>query len=158
MELAELGDIVYEIIESRTWSATVKDEREHNALMDSLRLAMSGQHQEALRLMDEVIAEAIQEGDDSSAFVLIDHAALLGPHVGRDRSILKHYYEQYLTSSPEHPRALYGLADVAMDEGQTEIARQYAKRCHRAILLSHDEKIRRDLLDLVLERWPEVAE
>lgn len=135
----------------------LSDKRVHEALVGSLDLSISGQAKEALRLMEEVITEAMKEGDDSSAFLLIDHAAILTGK-GRDRSVLKHYYEQYLISCPEHPRALYGLADVAMEGGQTEIAKQYAKRCHRAILLSHDEKIKRDLLDLVLERWPEVAE
>jgi thioredoxin-like negative regulator of GroEL len=123
--------------------------------MDSLRLSTSGQQQEALQLMDEVIAEAIEEADDSSLYLLIDHAALLN---GRDRFVVKHYCEQYLASSPENPRALYRLADVAMEDGQPEIAKQYAKRCHRAILRSDDEKVRRDLLDLVLERWPELAQ
>jgi hypothetical protein len=117
----------------------LSDRRVHDALVGSLDLSKSGQDQEALQLIDDVISEAINEGDDLSAFLLIDHAALL-THVGRDRSILKHYYEKYLTSSPEHPRALYGLADVAMEEGQT------------------DDKIKGDLLDLVLERWPEAAE
>ena len=135
----------------------LSDKRVHDALVHSLQLSTSGQAQEALQLIDGVITEAINEGDDSSAFLLIDQAALL-TNVGRDRSILKHYYEKYLTFSPDHPRALYGLADVAMGEGQTEIAKQYAKKCHGAILRSHDEKIKRDLLDLVLERWPEVAE
>jgi hypothetical protein len=140
-----------------TRSGNVKDEREHNAIMDSLRLSKSGQHQEALRLMDEVIAEAIEEGDYLSLYILIDHAALLNGK-GRDRSVVKHHYEQYLASSPENPRALYGLADVAMEEGQPEIAKQYAKRCYHAILRSDDEKVKRDLLDLVLERWPELAQ
>jgi hypothetical protein len=45
-----------------------------------------------------------------------------------------------------------------MEDGQTEIAKQYAKRCHQAILRSDDEKIKKDLLDLVLQRWPELAE
>jgi hypothetical protein len=135
----------------------VKDERLHNALLGSLELSSSGQHQEALRLMDEVIAEAVKEGDDLSVLVLIDHAALLNG-VKRDLSLLKHYYEQFLTYSPENPRALYELADVAMEEGQIEIARQYAKKCHQAILQSDDNKIKQDLLDLVLERWPELAE
>ena len=135
----------------------MKDKRVHDALVGSLDLWQAGHQQEALRLMDEVITEAIKEGDDSSAFLFIDHAAMLSPNGGRDRSILKHYYEQYLTSRPEHPRALYGLADIAIEDGQTEIAKQYAKRCYEAILQSNDHKIKRDLLDLVLERWPEVA-
>lgn len=135
----------------------MKDERLPNALLDSLQLSHSGRRDEAFRLMDEVIAEAIKEGDDLSVLLLIEHAALLNG-AKRDLSILKHYYGQFLTYSSENPRALYGLADVAMEDGQIEIARQYARKCHQAILQSDDNKIKQDLLDLVLERWPGVAE
>jgi Tfp pilus assembly protein PilF len=135
----------------------VEPERRHNALLDSLKLSGSGHYQEALQLMDEVIAEASKEGDGLSALVLIGHAALLNG-AKRDRSILRHYYEQFLTYNPENPRVLYESADVAMKDGQIEIARLYAKRCHQAILRSDDDKIKKDLLDLVIERWPEVAE
>jgi hypothetical protein len=51
----------------------------------------------------------------------------------------------------------YELADDAMKDGKTEIAKQYAKRCHQAILHSDNHKIKSDLLDLVLERWPEIS-
>jgi len=107
--------------------------------------------------MDEVIAEALKEGDDLTLSVLIDHAALLNG-VKRDLSLVKHYYGQVLTSSPENARALYALADVAMEDGQIEIAKQYAKKCHQAILRSGDNKTKQDLLELVVERWPEIAQ
>ena len=129
--------------------------RAHNALIGSLDLWQSGHHNDARQLMDDVIAEAIKEADELWVFAFIDHAAILGGF--RDGSILKHYYEQYLIHSPENARALYGLADVAMDEGQTEIAKQYAKKCYGAILRSGDERTIRSLLELVLARWPDVA-
>lgn len=135
----------------------MKDERLHNALIGSMKLSASGKQKEAFRLMDEVIFEAMEERDELTALLLIDHAALLNGS-GRDRSLAKHYYEQFLRRSPDNPRVLYQLADVAMEEGQTEVAKQYAKRCHQAILQSNNEKIKQDLLDLVLQRWPERAE
>jgi hypothetical protein len=72
--------------------------------------------------------------------------------------LLSTHYEQYLTYSADNPRALYGLADVAMQEGEIEVAKQYARRCYRVLLKSADELAKKDLLDLVLERWPEVSE
>ena|SRR5579862_2330828 len=135
----------------------MNNERLHNALIDSLNLSGSGQHQEARRLMEDIIAEAIKEGDELTALVVIDHTAMLNSD-GRDRSLAKHYYEQFLTSSPDSTRMLYESANAAMEDGQIEIAKQYAKRCHQAVLRSDDKKIKRDLLDLVLERWPEVAD
>jgi hypothetical protein len=134
----------------------VKDERLHNALVDSSKLSGSGQQEAALRLMDEVIAETIREGDELTALVVIDHTAILNG-AGRDRSLAKQYYDQFLTANPESPRVLYELANDAMENGQPEIAKQYAKRCHQAILRSDNDKIKKDLLDLVLERWPELA-
>jgi hypothetical protein len=156
-DVADLSDILFEIMDSGIRSATVNQKRAHDALLGSLKLSISGQHEDALRLMDDVITEAIREREDSWVFLFINHAAILNQSGFPDRSLLKHYYEQYLTNSPDHPRALYGLADVAMKDGQTETAKQYAKRCHEAILQSDDAKVKKDLLDLVLERWPELA-
>ena len=133
----------------------MEKERIKDAVLGSLKLSMSGHHEEALRLMDDVIAEAIKDGEDSWVFILIDHAAILNQSGFRDHSLSKRYYEEYLTHSSENPRALYRLADLAMKDGQTEIAKQYAERCHQAILRSDDDKIKRELLDLVLERWPD---
>jgi hypothetical protein len=69
----------------------------------------------------------------------------------------KQYYEKSLSSSPENPRALFGLAKVAKDAGDIEIARSYAARCYEAILVSDDEIIKLGLTDMVLKNWPEVA-
>lgn len=134
----------------------MEDARLHHALMDSLRLS-KGQQEEALRLVDTAIIEAMKEGDDSSVQVLVNHAALLNG-VKRDLSLLKHYYEKYLTYSPENPRALYGLADIALKDGHAGNAKTYAKRCYEALLKSNNQKVKKDLLDLVVERWPEVCE
>lgn len=135
----------------------MNQERINNALVDSLKLSASGQPQEALRLLDEVIAEAMREGEELWAFIFIDHAAVLSARGQPDRSLRKRYYEQYLTYRPENPRALYGLADVAMEDGQTETAKLYAKRCHQALLETEDKIAKKDLFDLVLERWPELS-
>lgn len=135
----------------------MEDERLHDALLGSLKLSESGQLQDAPHLMDEVIAEAINEGDGLTALVAIDHAAILNGGE-RDRSLARRYYEQLLIHSHEDPRVLYESANASMEDGQIEIAKQYAKRCHQAILHCNNERIKRDLLDLVLERWPVDAE
>jgi Tfp pilus assembly protein PilF len=134
----------------------VENERLHNALLDTLELSGSGQLQEALQLMDKLIAEVICDGDSSTALVLISHAALLNGS-GRDRSLVKQYYERFLTQNPENPKVLYEAADEAMEDGQIHLAKLYAMRCYQAITRSDDAKLKRDLFDLVLERWPDVA-
>lgn len=133
----------------------MEHERIQRALLGSLRHSMSGHHKEGLEIMDDLIAEAIMEGEEPWVFIFINHASVLNASGVPDQLLLKHYYNKYLAHSPENPRALYGLADVAMKEDENEIAEQYAKRCHRAILQSNDAKVKKDLLDLVLERWPQ---
>jgi hypothetical protein len=134
----------------------VEHERSKRAVLGSLDLSMQGHHEQALHLMDDVIAEAIREGEELWAFTLIRHAEILSTRAGQPHfSLLKHYYQRYLTYSPENPRALYALADVAMEEGEIEVAKQYARRCHQSLLRTTDEVAKRDLFDLVLERWPE---
>lgn len=149
--------------DASNWSLSLLRKQEsllfrlRDPLMNSLKLAGSGQYQEAMQLMDGVIAEAIKEGDELTAGIVIRHAALLNGSE-RDRSLEKHYYEQFLTACPDSPRILYESADTAMEEGHVDLAKQYAKRCYRAVLSKDNEKIKRDLLDLVLERWPDVSE
>jgi hypothetical protein len=51
------------------------------------------------------------------------------------------------------------LATVALDQGHPEIARQYAKRSHTAILQRDDDEVlKQGLLDLLLKSWPDIAE
>ena len=85
--------------------------------------------------MGDAIAEAIRESEELWAFACIRHAAILNGSGLPDRS-----------------------ADVAINEGQLDVAKQYAKRCHQALLQTSDEVAKKDLLDLVIERWPQVSE
>jgi hypothetical protein len=47
---------------------------------------------------------------------------------------------------------------VALDQGQLEIAKQYATRCHTAILRCDDEILKQGLLDPLVKHWPDIAE
>lgn len=130
--------------------------RLRDPLMNSVKFAASGQHREAVRLLDGAMAEAIREGEESIARIVILHTAVLN-HIAGNRSLEKRYSEQFLAAHPDSPRMLYLLADIAMGEGDVDLAKQYAKRCYRAALYSGNKKVKRELLDLVLERW-EVSE
>jgi len=72
-------------------------------------------------------------------------------------SLVKHYYEQSLTYSPENPVALYGLAEVALKEGNTDLAKQYARRSYDAALQGDDAITRHGLLDLIAKKWPDIV-
>jgi len=115
------------------------------------------EHQEALKLLDESIAEAIQQRQISWIHILCHHAAVISNFMG-DLQLEKHYYEQSLASNAENPMALYGLAKIAREQGELEIARQYAERCHKAIVEGDDEIVKAGLLDLVVMHWPELGQ
>jgi len=72
-------------------------------------------------------------------------------------SLVKHYYGQSLTYSPENPVALYGLAEVALKQGDTDLAKQYAKRSYDAALQGDDAIAKHGLLDLIAKRWPDIV-
>ena len=131
-------------------------DRLKNAVSGSLKLWDSGEHQGALQLLDDSIAEAIEEGENSWVSALSHHAAILCG-LKPDQRLVKHYYELSLTHNPENPMALYGLAKVALEGSEPQIAKEFATRCYRAILQGNDEVMKQGLLDLVLLHWPEVG-
>ena|ERR1700730_18282887 len=126
------------------------------AMNGSSRLSQLGQYQEALKLLDDAIAEAIQEGRSSWIRMLTHHAAILGSFRG-DLDLEKHCYEQSLACNPENPQALYGLARVSLEHGEPETAKQFAKRSYDAILSGDDEFVKAGLLGLIVKQWPEIA-
>jgi tetratricopeptide (TPR) repeat protein len=126
------------------------------AMNGSIKLSQLGQNQEALQLLDEAIAAAIQEGRNSWILTLSRHAAVLCSRMG-DLNLAKRHYEQSLAYNPENPSALYGLACVSLQLGETQTAEQFAKRSYEAILQSDDEFAKAGLLDLIVKQWPEIA-
>lgn len=126
------------------------------AITSSLKLVESGEHEEALKLLDDSIAEAKRDHNVPWIRTLCHHAAIVSRFT-ENLTSARRYYEESLTSDPENPRALYGLATVALDEGELEIAKQYATRCHAAILRCDDEVLKQGLLDLLVKHWPDIA-
>jgi len=51
---------------------------------------------------------------------------------------------------------LFGLADVAKEQGELELAKEYAARCYKA-LIEGDDFLRDSRLERLLKKWPEVA-
>jgi hypothetical protein len=131
-------------------------DRVWNAINSSVRLSKTGEHEKALEILDSAIGEAIKEGQTSSIVTMCHHAAILAGAT-EDISRVKHYYQQSLASDPDNPMALYGLADVALEQGETEIAKRYAIRCHAALIQSEDGVIKQGLLELLARCWPDVV-
>ena len=110
---------------------------------------------EALRLLGDAIALAISEHENRSVLTLSHHAAVVANSL-RDLSRVKRYYQQSLAFDPENPSALCGLADVAREEGELELAKEYAARCYK-ILTEGNDSLKNAWLETLLKKWPEVA-
>ena len=126
-------------------------------MANSLELVERDMNVDGLELLDEAIAEAIRDDDIRRVRTLCHHAASVSRFNG-DWVSVKRYYEQSLACDPENARALYGLAAVALHEGDPVTARQYATRCYTSILCSDDEILKLGLLDLIVKNWPELVE
>lgn len=85
------------------------------------RLRHDGHYEEAERL----VAEGLRRSPNSAAGHLLSaylHLAFREPGPARDA------FERALSLDPDHPRALLGLARLAIEEGNPEAARPYLER------------------------------
>jgi len=127
------------------------------AITSSLDLVERGEHENALRLLDASIAEAKRSCDVLWIRTLCHHAAIVSRFT-QNLTAAQNYYQESLAADPENARALYGLATINLDQGELEIARQYAARCYIAVMRCGDEVLKQGLLDLLLKHWPDIAE
>ena len=107
-------------------------------------------------MLDEMIAMAISENESKWVVTLSHHAAIISKFLG-DLARVKEYYQKSLAFNPENPRALSGLADIAEQEGELELARQYAARSYRA-LMQGDALLKDAQIEMLLKKWPDLAE
>ncbi|HEV3210241.1 MAG TPA: hypothetical protein VGY91_08240 [Chthoniobacterales bacterium] len=138
---------------------TEKDQswrRYKDAVTSSTKLSQQGDNDEALRLLDGAIMTASKENDRQWVLTLSHHAAVISNFLG-NLSRVKHYYQQSLAFNPENPRALSGLADVAKQEGELELAKEYAARCYKA-LIKGDDFLKKERLETLLKKWPDVSQ
>ena len=126
------------------------------AMRDSNEFWQAGDPQRALRILDQSIQDAIRQKKDQWVEVLGRHAALISESIG-DLPQARQYNEQVLRYGPDNPMALYGLAKVLSEQGEIELARQYAVRCREAVARSGNE-IHQGVLELIAKRWPEIVE
>jgi hypothetical protein len=145
----------------------METEKEHSwhhykeAVSSSTKLAQQNDGEGALQLLDGAIARAIRENENRWVLMLSHHAAVVARYLAvksggvGDLSRVKHYYIQSLTFNPENPRALAGLADVAREQGEHDVGRQYAARCYK-VLVEGDDRLKKERLETLLAKWPEV--
>ena len=130
--------------------------RYRDAVSDSTKLMQQNKNEEALQLLDDKIAMAISETESRWVLTLSHHAAVIATFLG-DWPRVKNYYEQSLACNPGNPAALSGLADVAKEQGELALAREYAAQCY-AVLRDGDDFLKDARLETLLKKWPEVGQ
>lgn len=128
--------------------------RYKDAVSSSTKLSQQGDNDEALRLLDTAITMASKENERQWVLTLSHHAPAISNFLGNLPRV-KHYYQQSLAFNPENPGALSGLADVR-EEGELELASEYAARCYKALMES-DDYLKDARFETLLKKWPEVA-
>jgi len=136
--------------DSKSWH------RYRDAISASTKLTQQNDNEEAFRLLDSAIAMAISEQENRWVLTLCHHAAIISNFLGNLPRV-KHYYEKSLEFNSENPRALAGLADVAKEQGELELAKEYAVRCYKA-LTEGDDFLNDARLETLLKKWPELAQ
>jgi len=127
-----------------------------NAVRDSTALWKKGQGREALKLLDGLIAKAKQENLDVWVKVLALHASTLSHSVG-DLDSAKRYSEQVLAYEPENALALFKVADILLQQGRADAAKEYAAKSY-ALAIASDTKEGQGLAELLTRKWPEIGE
>jgi tetratricopeptide (TPR) repeat protein len=123
------------------------------AVQESTRLSQNGEPLKAMELLDSSIVEAIRENWNHALPTISRHAAIIAESSG-DLARAKFYNEQTLAYAPDNPMALYGMAKILSQQGEIELARQYASRCYEASLRGGTE-IDRARVELLGKHWPE---
>jgi hypothetical protein len=55
------------------------------------------------------------------------------------------------------PVALYGLAEAMLKQGEIALAKEYAKRSYNSAVEDDDDVAKRELLDLIAKKWPDIG-
>ena len=127
-----------------------------DAIGQSNELWKRGQHQEALKILDDSIAKAKQENRGLWVKILSRHASVISGSLG-DLGLERRYCEQVLAYQPDDALALFGLADVLFRQSQPDLAKRYAAKSYALVAHSNTD-MDRGLAELLTKKWPEVGE
>ena len=126
------------------------------AVQESTKLSQSGEFLKALELLDNSMAVAVRENWSRALETISRHAAIIAESSG-DLARAKSYNERTLACAPENPMALYGMAKILSEQGQSELAREYAARCYEVSLRGGTD-VDRARVELLGKHWPEFGE
>ena len=129
-------------------------ERLKRIIRESGELSRTGEDKRALKLLDDSIAQAIQECNVAWVRTLCRHAAVLCDHAG-ELDLVRRYSERVLAYSPDDTLSLYALADVSFRQGRPDEAKDYAAKCYQ-ICEGRGTSNDKALIELLLKQWPEL--
>jgi tetratricopeptide (TPR) repeat protein len=134
-------------------SPSVRDDRAGGPEAMVVELATEGKSREALKVVDDALADAKQ---DRKLLVrsLCPVAIVLANEIG-DLRRAKHYSEELLADDPNNALALYYLASALALEGRRAEARTYAARSYELSVALNDAQ-GRGLVELIENRFPEI--
>jgi tetratricopeptide (TPR) repeat protein len=126
------------------------------AIKRSTELLEIGETQEAFETLDTFLMAAVDENRSDWVRLVAGTGAVMADAAG-EHERAKRYYEQSLSYAPNDPQALYGLAKAMLNQGQPELAKQYATRSYElSNAMSTD--LHNGLTELILKEWPELDE
>ncbi len=123
---------------------------------ESLEFARVGQEDQALKVLDDAIAEALHENRHIWLSILCSHAAVLSRHIG-DRGREIHYREVALPLAKDYRFAAYNFAQLLLSDGQFALAEQYAAEAY-TLSITQTTEADRDLVAAIVKQWPNVAQ
>ena len=134
----------------KPWDAGV------HAMRQSLDLARDRQPEKALRILDDVIAQANEEERGMWVATLCRHAAVLAHAMGDIRREIQ-YAEQALPHADDYRFALYNFAQLLLRGGEVARAERYARGAHK-LALAQGTETDRDLIAAIRKQWPNLSD
>jgi len=126
-----------------------------NAMRQSLEFARKGQPEEALRVLDDSIAQANEEKRGMWVGTLCRHASVLVNAMGDIRREIQ-YAEQALPHADNERFALYNFAQLLLRGGDAARAERYAKKAHQ-LALAQGTEADGDLIAALRKQWPNLS-
>jgi hypothetical protein len=131
-------------------------ERGREVMQRSLELLNTGEKEQALKVLDGGLAEAIQQNQGSWVRILCHHAAVIA-HSMQDRRRQITYEEQALPFAKEYRFAAYSFAQLLLRDGQIARAERYAIEAYKLCVAGATEGDH-DLVAAILKQWPNAAQ
>jgi tetratricopeptide (TPR) repeat protein len=131
-------------------------ERGRQAMQQSLELAGTGKHDQALSLLDGALAQATEENRGMWVAILCRHAAVFAHAIG-DRHREIRYAEEALPYAKDYRFAIYNFAQLLLRDGQVDLAQKYASEAY-SLSIAEGTDADRDLAAAILKQWPDIAE